>query len=80
MKIGFNVHRLREDDPYYKDEITIVSILNQDLELSPNLIADILGKSYTTEHEDRVFLTVLQWLGTPVGKDFLNRVYDLKLI
>lgn len=78
IKVGFNSHRLREDDPYYAEEILFVEKINKMMEFSDNFLATLVhhndGKKYVylDDNEEKVALSIIQWLGTPVGVGFLE--------
>lgn len=84
--VGYNTHRLKENDDYHKLEVAFVEEINQELKYNPNFLDGIVQKNryvnellqveydYLTEEEEKVALSVIQWLGTPVGQGFLERV------
>lgn len=74
---GFNAKRLIENDPYYKTEVDLVKNLNKRFTFI-NLSRIVFGSDsqgrpndYLTEREEKIVASVIQWLGTPVGKHFL---------
>lgn len=73
---GFNTHRLRRDESYYKLECLFHDKMNNNLEFNSNFLSSIVyrGENYLTEHEERIVMSVVQWLGTPVGQSFLKSV------
>lgn len=81
-KYGYNKHRLRIDDPYYAKEIAFAEQVNEEFKYGNyDFINRIVNKKnelgkfqYLTEEEEKVALSVLQWLGTPVGGNFLEKV------
>lgn len=77
MKTGLNSHRLIKDDPYHAKEVAFVEQINKELgynDMFLNQICDSSGKTYLTEREEQVALSIIQWLGTPVGQGFLDKV------
>ena len=78
LKTGFNSHRLIETDSYHKKEIDFVKVINKELEYNKKFLCQILdgsGKThYMDEHHEKIVLSVIQWLGTPVGQGFINEV------
>jgi hypothetical protein len=77
-KVGFNSHRLIENDKYYKKECDFVKAINQELKHNHNFLSQIVNHSehrdYLTENDEKIALSVIQWLGTPVGQNFLHKV------
>lgn len=78
LKVGFNDHRLKPNDDYYKKEIDFVKAINNEMKFSHNYLAQIVNnpdhKEWLHEHEEQTVLSVIQWLGTPVGQGFLEKV------
>ena len=78
LRVGFRPHRLQVNDPYHKKEIDFVKAINDEIKRSPNYLAQVVGhpdhKDYLNEDEEKIALSVLQWLGTPVGEGFLEKV------
>lgn len=86
LKIGYKPHRLIENDPYYAKEIAYVEEINKELSYNSDFLRLIVGKNptkdyldrldydYLTEDEEKVALSLIQWLGTPVGEGFLESV------
>ena len=76
--VGYNTHRLVENDPYYEKEIAFVEEINKELHYNSSFLKQIVrkptGHNYLTEEEEKVALSVIQWLGTPVGQGFINKV------
>jgi len=75
--MGNNGHRLRLDDPYNTKEIAFVAQINQELGYNSmllNQIVDHTGKTYLDEEKERLIVSVIQWLGSPVGQGFLAQV------
>lgn len=75
---GYNTHRLRRDDPYHHDEVRLSDELSYLNESNCNAVTQIIFGGATEGvvldvHEERLIATVIQWLGTPVGKAFLQR-------
>ncbi len=83
LKTGYKTHRLQPNDPYYRKEINFVKQINEDMKHDPNCLSNIVGKplpkDYLTGEEEKAVLSVIQWLGTPVGQNFLERVSKLPL-
>lgn len=84
---GYNTHRLKKDDDYHKLEVIFTKVINQELEQNPNYLDQIVQKNltkepifgikqfdYLTVEEQKIALSVIQWLGTPVGQGFLEKV------
>ena len=78
---GFKEYRLRKDDKYYAKEIKALEIFNQDhLEHASSIVFGVkegtgfYPNDYLTEREEKVVLSVIQWLGTPVGQGFINQL------
>lgn len=73
---GFNTHRLRRDDSYHKLECLFHDEMNKNLECNSNFLSTIVyhGEDYLTEHEEKIVMSIIQWLGTPVGQGFLKSV------
>jgi len=78
---GYNLHRLKEDDPYHKDEVRIAKMMDQEMRRNPDFIGRILNTDHyiTTEEQEKIALSVFQWLGTPVGKAFINQFYNTNI-
>jgi hypothetical protein len=77
--VGFNAIRLKkEDGGYFDKEINFVKAINEEMERSSTILAQIVGnperKTWLDEHDNKVVLSVIQWLGTPVGQGFLDKV------
>jgi hypothetical protein len=80
---GFKEYRLKNDDPYYSKEIRALEIFNSDHLEHADLI--VFGQKPGTamdandtlsDREEKIVLGVIQWLGTPVGRGFISRVFD----
>jgi len=78
LRIGFRSHRLQINDPYFKKEIDFVKAVNDEIKKDPQFLAQLVGKeghkNYLNENDERVALSIIQWLGTPVGQIFLEKV------
>jgi hypothetical protein len=78
LRVGFNSHRLKEDDEYYKKECDFVKAINNEMNYNHQFLAQIvnhsLRKDYLELDEEKIVLSVIQWLGTPVGQGFLEKV------
>ena len=77
--VGFNPYRLKkENGGYFDKEINFVKAINEEMERSSTILAQIVGnpdkKTWLGEHDNKVVLSVIQWLGTPVGQNFLDKV------
>lgn len=75
--VGFKEYRLKEDDLYYKKECDFVKAINEMIESNNHTLAQIVGhptKTWLDEDEEKIALSVIQWLGTPIGQGFLSRV------
>lgn len=84
LKTGYGSHRLVENDPFYKKEIDFVKTINKELMHNPFLLDSIThinkaedGKKYLSDREEKIVLSVIQWLGTSVGQSFLSDVNKL---
>jgi len=77
-KYGYNTHRLIPEDEYHEKEIAFIETFNEELKWNSLFIEQIVNKNkkqdYLTEEEEKVALSVIQWLGTPVGQGFLDKV------
>lgn len=78
-KVGFNAHRLKkEEDGYFDKEINFVKAINDEIRMNSQCLAQIVGdpdkKHWIDERDEKVALSVIQWLGTPVGQGFLDKV------
>jgi hypothetical protein len=80
---GFKNYRLIPDDKYYEFEIKALEIFNSDHQQHADLI--VFGQKPGTamdandtlsDREEKIVLGVIQWLGTPVGRGFISRVFD----
>jgi hypothetical protein len=74
---GYRTHRFIEGDNYYEKEIKFVQTINEEIENAPQLLAQIVGnpdRKYLTVEEEKAVMSTIQWLGTPVGQGFLERV------
>ena len=76
--VGFHPYRLKKDDEYYKKEIAFVEAINEELRLNSSFLARVVKRDvdspYLDENELKVAMSVIQWLGTPVGQGFLEKV------
>lgn len=76
--VGFNAHRLKENDDYHKKECDFVKAINQEMKYNKSVLAQIVNhpehKEWLEENEEKIVLSVIQWLGTPVGQGFLDKV------
>lgn len=77
-KYGYNKHRLKRDDDYHTLEVAFADTFNEEFGRNWNNLASIVNnpehKSFLTEEEEKAVLSTIQWLGTPVGQGFLERV------
>jgi hypothetical protein len=77
-RYGYNIHRLKSEDDYYSKEVAFAEAINKELKYSPDMLAQIVGnperKTWLTEDEEKAVLSTIQWLGTPVGQGFLEKV------
>lgn len=83
---GFKDYRLKENDDYYKDEVNALKVFNEDhIEYVDLIVFGQKGGSFMkpnnnlSEREEKIVLGVIQWLGTPVGKSFINKVFNTEL-
>lgn len=77
---GFNTHR-HSNNP--KEKELHDSFISEfiDNKLSPNIIDKIIygtnesgyAKDYLSDHEKRIVITTIQWLGSHVGESFLDK-------
>lgn len=84
LRVGFNSHRLISDEPYHKKEIEYVKAINRMITVNPQILSQIVNhgdknnylnkKNYLNINEERIVLSVIQWLGTHVGQSFINEV------
>jgi len=78
LRVGYNSHRLKVGDPYHKKEIDFVKAINNFIRGNNNTLSEIINSpnngGYLDEHEEKIVLSVIQWLGTPVGQGFLEKV------
>lgn len=81
LKVGYNQHRLKQWDAYYLKEIAFVETLNEEMKYNSSFLAQLVNRpdqptnhKYLTEDEEKAVLSTIQWLGTPVGQAFLERV------
>ena len=76
--VGFNAHRLKENDDYHKKECDFVKAINQEMKCNKSTLAQMVNhpehKEWLEENEQKIVLSVIQWLGTPVGQGFLEKV------
>jgi hypothetical protein len=76
IKVGFNPHRLKENDPYYSLECAYVKKINKELKHNSSFLAQIVNhcehKGYLEEEQEKIVMSVIQWLGTPVGQNFIK--------
>jgi hypothetical protein len=78
-KVGYNDHRLIKDG-YHDLEVAFNEIANKELKYNSmflNQIANSRKTIYLTDHEEKIVLSVLQWLGTPVGQGFIEQAKQL---
>jgi hypothetical protein len=75
--VGFNAHRLNKDDDYHKIEVKLNEQFNK-MELK-SINQAIFGvdkfgdpKDFLSVRELTIVASLIQWLGTPVGKQFLE--------
>lgn len=75
-KKGFNDHRLINDG-YHDKEVAFNEAANKELKYNSMFLNQIVNsreKIYLSDHEEKIVLSVLQWLGTPVGQGFIEQV------
>lgn len=83
MKKGFREDRLKKDDPYYKLEVNAVEIFNNDHGKEMDVLVFGCDDSFSpndhlTEREGKIVMTIIQWLGTPVGQGFIDKLKESK--
>lgn len=80
---GFKDYRLNRDDKYYTKEIKALEIFNKEYLNEASLI--VFGQKegmgaypndFLTDREENIVLSVIQWLGTPVGQGFINQLNE----
>jgi hypothetical protein len=87
MKIpmfGFNRHRLKMDD-YYHTEVAFMKVMQKWKDQNHNIFdMAVFGTKhgsqpadYLSERELKIVASIIQWLGTPVGQNFLKEVKEL---
>lgn len=77
---GFKEYRLKKDDHYYAKEIKALEVFNENyLKYADSIIfgqkdgeSIMTPNDYLTEREEKVVLSLIQWLGTPVGQGFIR--------
>jgi len=76
---GFKEYRLKKDDEYYAKEIKALEVFNQDhLEDASSIVfgqkegTGFYPNDNLTDREEKIVLSVIQWLGTPVGQGFIS--------
>lgn len=74
---GYGTHRLKRDDKYHADEVRLSDEFAKMNGEYPNLLEQIVFGNDThcvmlDDHEKRLAATIIQWLGTPVGKGFMR--------
>lgn len=80
LKTGFNAHRLIPNDAYYAKEKAFVEVANREIATNGDFLSVIVNHSehhWLEPHEEQIVLSVIQWLGTPVGQSFLSKVDTL---
>jgi len=77
----FKDHRLNKEHKYYAKEIKALEVFNSDYLEYVNHIVFGMKKGtgmepndYLQGREEQIVLAVIQWLGTPVGEGFLERI------
>jgi len=86
--VGFNIFRLQQDDSFFEDEVLFNSLFNEYMAYSHNrnFWDYLFGASdrqepldTLSERELKIVASVIQWLGTPVGTQFLHKAgFDKK--
>jgi hypothetical protein len=75
--MGNNGHRLNIYDPYNEQEIAFVAEINKELKYNSRMldfIFDSTGKTFIGIEREEMAITIIQWLGTPVGQSFRANV------
>jgi hypothetical protein len=81
--IGFSHHRLIEGDNYYDKEVALARVFNRwntnrlgggftFFDYMTGTSDGVHPNDFLGERELRLLATFAQWLGTPVGRDFLR--------
>lgn len=80
METGFKDYRLKENDDYYSQEIKAIEVFNEKTYLD-NIDLIVFGQKPGTsmeandslsKRERKIVLSIIQWLGTPVGQGFIK--------
>lgn len=78
LRVGFNSHRLKPNEPYHKKEIEYIKAINRMITVNPQMLSQIVYSGHSKKtlniNEERIVLSVMQWLGTHVGQSFINEV------
>ena len=77
---GFNHSRTK----YNPRELLFVEQINKEIGYSRNVLSQIVYANAVnnpllkklTPHEEQIVVSVIQWLGSPVGKCFLTQVNE----
>lgn len=74
---GYRHHRLQTDDEYgyYDAEKAFVEEFQKSFPSLRN-VENIVGADWLDEGQLKAVVSVIQWLGTPVGKNFVNNVMN----
>lgn len=71
-------------DKYYAKEVKALEIFNREHLKHTSLIVFgqksddnfLTPNDYLTEREEKIVLSVIQWMGTPVGEGFINQLLE----
>lgn len=77
--LGFNKHRLIQGDRYHGKECAFVKCALEKIKINQQYFEHIVNHGdygnnppYVTDDEMQIVMTVIQWLGTPVGQAFIQ--------
>jgi len=78
---GFKDYRLKEYDKYYEKEINALKNFNEDHLKDADLIVfgvkegtSMTANGTLSDREEKIVLSIIQWLGTPVGQGFIQTI------
>lgn len=81
MIAGYNYKRVENTDPYHDKERKYIKVFDDMIEKRGFNIDYLTGTSpdsgpnhYLTRDEQKLVVTVIQWLGTPIGQSFIKEV------
>ncbi len=77
LEVGHNEHRLTNEE-YNALEVKYVKRMNKLLKQNPQFLDQIVSRKrgddidYLNDEERKIVMSVIQWLGTPVGQSFVK--------